>query len=127
MGLVEGASQGEGLGNAFLSHIREVDAIVFVLRAFGDDDVPGPQDPLEHLRVVEIELALADLASAEKARDKTQRMLKGDASLKRTVDLLDSVVDTLGEGTPLYRAGLDDDARNDLKDCLLYTSPSPRD
>ena len=76
-GLVKGASQGEGLGNAFLSHIREVDAIVFVLRAFGDDDVPGPQDPLEHLRVVEIELALADLASAEKARDKTQRMLKG--------------------------------------------------
>ena len=121
-GLVEGASQGEGLGNAFLSHIREVDAIVFVLRAFGDDDVPGPQDPLEHLRVVEIELALADLASAEKARDKTQRMLKGDASLKRTVDLLDRVVDTLGEGTPLYRAGLDDDARNDLKEFFFLTN-----
>ena len=121
-GLVEGASQGEGLGNAFLSHIREVDAIVFVLRAFGDDDVPGPQDPLEHLRVVEIELALADLASAEKARDKTQRMLKGDASLKRTVDLLDKVVDTLGEGTPLYRAGLDDDARSDLKEFFFLTN-----
>lgn len=120
-GLVEGASQGEGLGNAFLSHIREVDAIVFVLRAFGDDDVPGPQDPLEHLRVVEIELALADLASAEKARDKMQRMLKGDASLKRTVDLLDKVVDTLGEGTPLYRAGLDD-ARNDLKEFFFLTN-----
>ncbi len=120
-GLVEGASQGEGLGNAFLSHIREVDAIVFVLRAFGDDDVPGPQDPLEHLRVVEIELALADLASAEKARDKTQRMLKGDASLKRTVDLLDKVVDTLSEGTPLYRAGLDD-ARNDLKEFFFLTN-----
>ena len=121
-GLVEGASQGEGLGNAVLSHIREVDAIVFVLRAFGDDDVPGPQDPLEHLRVVEIELALADLASAEKARDKTQRMLKGDASLKRTVDLLDRVVDTLGEGTPLYRAGLDDYARNDLKEFFFLTN-----
>ena len=56
-GLVEGASKGEGLGNKFLGHIREVDAIVFVLRAFADDDVPGPSDPLEHLGVVEIELA----------------------------------------------------------------------
>ena len=65
-GLVEGASEGEGLGNAFLSHIREVDAIVFVLRAFPDPDVPGPADPLEHLRVVEIELALADLETVEK-------------------------------------------------------------
>ena len=57
-GLVEGASTGEGLGNQFLANIREVDAIVFVLRAFEDDDVPGPSDPLEHLRIVEIELAL---------------------------------------------------------------------
>src|SRR3954447_12631342 len=65
-GLVEGASTGEGLGNKFLGSIREVDAIVFVLRAFADDDVPGPSDPLEHLRVVEIELALADLETAEK-------------------------------------------------------------
>ena len=54
-GLVEGASKGEGLGNKFLANIREVDAIVFVLRAFADDDIPGPSDPLEHLRVVELE------------------------------------------------------------------------
>ena len=60
-GLVEGASQGEGLGNKFLAGIREVDAVVFVLRAFPDGDVPGPSDPLEHLRIVEIELTLADL------------------------------------------------------------------
>src|SRR5262245_47779791 len=49
-GLVEGASKGEGLGNRFLANIRESDAVVFVLRAFEDDDVPGPSDPLEHLR-----------------------------------------------------------------------------
>ena len=55
-GLVEGASKGEGLGNKFLANIREVDAIVFVLRAFEDEDVTGPSDPIEHLRVVEIEL-----------------------------------------------------------------------
>ena len=65
-GLVEGASKGEGLGNKFLANIREVDAAVFVLRAFEDDDVSGPSDPIEHLRVVEIELALADLEAVEK-------------------------------------------------------------
>ena len=65
-GLVEGASKGEGLGNKFLANIREVEATVFVLRAFEDDDVMGPDDPLEHLRVVEIELALADLETVEK-------------------------------------------------------------
>src|SRR3954470_8371918 len=65
-GLVEGASKGEGLGNRFLAGIREVDAIVLVLRAFHDDDVPGPHDPIEHLRIVEIELALADLETVEK-------------------------------------------------------------
>ena len=56
-GLVEGASTGEGLGNQFLAHIREVDTVVFLLRAFVDTDVPGPDDPLECLRVLEIELA----------------------------------------------------------------------
>jgi ribosome-binding ATPase YchF (GTP1/OBG family) len=70
-GLVEGASKGEGLGNKFLANIREVDAIVFVLRAFVDDDVTGPSDPLEHLRVVEIELALADLETVEKRLHQT--------------------------------------------------------
>ena len=121
-GLVEGASQGEGLGNAFLSHIREVDAIVFVLRAFPDADVPGPSDPLEHLRVVEIELALADLAGAEKALDKTSRMLKGDSSLKPTVALLEQCVGHLCEGTPLFRAGLGDDARAELKEFFFLTN-----
>ena len=65
-GLVEGASQGEGLGNQFLANIREVDAIVYVLRAFQDPDIPGDPDPLEQLRVLEIELTLADLETLEK-------------------------------------------------------------
>ena len=121
-GLVEGASHGEGLGNAFLSHIREVDAIVFVLRAFPDTDVPGPSDPLEHLRIVEIELALADLATAEKALDKTSRMLKGDASLKSTVAILQTCVDRLSDGTPLYRANLSADDRAELKEFFLLTN-----
>ncbi len=120
-GLVEGASHGEGLGNAFLAHIREVDAIVFVLRSFADGDVPGPADPLEHLRIVEIELALADLASAEKALAKTRRMSKGDLSLRPTADLLERCIDLLGEGTPLYRAGLGDDERALLGGFFLLT------
>ena len=121
-GLVKGASQGEGLGNAFLSHIREVDAIVFVLRAFADGDVPGSQDPMEHLHVVEIELALADLATAEKALDKTVRMLKGDSSLKGKVALLDQCVDRLSEGIPLYRADFTMSDRAELKEFFFLTN-----
>ena len=75
-GLVEGASKGEGLGNRFLGGIREVDAIVFVLRAFEDDDVPGPTDPLEHLRIVELELALADLETVEAQLARRQKAAK---------------------------------------------------
>ena len=82
-GLVEGASKGEGLGNKFLANIREVDAIVFVLRAFEDDDVTGPSDPLEHLRVVEIELALADLETVEKRLNQAQRQAKLDKDAGR--------------------------------------------
>src|SRR5215212_3569909 len=80
-GLVEGASKGEGLGNKFLANIREVDAIVLVLRAFEDDDVTGPSDPLEHLRVVELELALADLETVEKRLHQATRQAKLDRSL----------------------------------------------
>ncbi len=121
-GLVEGASHGEGLGNAFLSHIREVDAIVFVLRAFGDSDVPGVADPLEHLRIVEIELALADLASASKALDRNTRMLKGDSSLRSVVELLERCVGHLGEGVPLYRADIAPEDRKQLKEFFFLTN-----
>jgi GTP-binding protein YchF len=121
-GLVEGASQGEGLGNKFLAGIREVDAIVFVLRAFADSDVPGPTDPLEHLAVVETELSLADLDTAEKQLYKRQRAVKGDKSLLAEVALLERVVEFLSEGTPLYRCDLNDDERLMLKDCFLLTN-----
>ena len=80
-GLVEGASKGEGLGNKFLANIREVDAIVFVLRAFVNDDITGPSDPLEHLRIVELELALADLETVEKRLHQTQRQAKLDRGM----------------------------------------------
>ena len=121
-GLVEGASKGEGLGNKFLANIREVDAIVFVLRAFEDDDVPGPSDPLEHLRVVELELALADLETVEKRKAAVERQAKKDRSLADDVAALEIAEAALSEGRPLYRAGLKPDIREALAPYFLLTN-----
>ncbi len=121
-GLVEGASQGEGLGNKFLAGIREVDAIVFVLRAFPDDDVPGPTDPLEHLSVVETELALADLDTAEKQLEKVGRAARVDKSKEGDTALLSKVVEVLGEGTPLYNSDLSEEDRQELKPFFFLTN-----
>jgi GTP-binding protein YchF len=121
-GLVEGASKGEGLGNKFLANIREVDAIVFVLRAFADDDVPGPSDPLEHLRVVELELALADLETVEKRLADVERRSKLDKTLGDQLDALRIANAALSEGRPLYRAGLKPAVRAALDPYFLLTN-----
>ena len=121
-GLVEGASKGEGLGNKFLANIREVDAIVFVLRAFADDDVPGPSDPLEHLRVVELELALADLETVEKRLADVERRSKLDKGLGDELDALRAANEALSDGRPLYRAGLSDGILETLEPYFLLTN-----
>ncbi len=121
-GLVEGASKGEGLGNRFLAGIREVDAIVYVLRAFADADVPGPTDPLEHLRVVETELTLADLETVESQVDKRRKAAKGDRSLLDEVAALDAALAMLSEGTPLYRSDLPAAQRELLRPWFLLTN-----
>ena len=124
-GLVEGASQGEGLGNKFLAGIREVDALVLVLRTFSDADVPGPTDPLEHLRVVEIELTLADLESVESRIDRRRKALRSDPrdhGLVAEVDALESALQLLSDGTPLYRADLSQDRRAALREHFLLTN-----
>ncbi len=121
-GLVEGASKGEGLGNKFLANIREVDAIVFVLRAFADDDVPGPSDPLEHLRVVELELALADLETVEKRLAAVERQSKLDKGLGDELDALRAAESALSDGRPLYRAGLTAAHRETLTPYFLLTN-----
>jgi GTP-binding protein YchF len=121
-GLVEGASKGEGLGNRFLATIREVDAVVFVLRAFADGDVPGPADPLEHLRVVELELTLADLESVENQVVKRRKAAKADPRLAGEVAALDAAEAVLAAGTPLYRSELDDDQRALLRPYFLLTN-----
>jgi len=121
-GLVEGASKGEGLGNKFLANIREVDAIVFVLRAFTNPDITGPSDPLEHLRVVELELALADLETVETRLHKVQRAAKLEKGLTEEVNALEIAFEALAEGTPLYRAGLSADVRETLAPHFLLTN-----
>ncbi|WP_420622956.1 redox-regulated ATPase YchF [Candidatus Poriferisodalis sp.] len=106
-GLVEGASKGEGLGNRFLAGIRDVDAIVFVLRAFTDADVPGPADPLEHLSIVETELTLADLESVESRINRRRKALRSqpsDTALAEEVAALEAALEHLEAGTPLFRA-----------------------
>jgi GTP-binding protein YchF len=121
-GLVAGASQGEGLGNKFLSGIREVDAIVFVLRAFVDVDVPGPDDPMEHLAIVETELTLADLDTVERQIDKKRKAARADKSQQPEVDAAEAALAILSEGTPLYRSTLSDEHRTALRSWFLLTN-----
>ena len=121
-GLVEGASKGEGLGNKFLANIREVDAIVFVLRAFENDDIVGSPDPLEHLRVVELELALADLEAVEKRLNQATRQSKLDKTLGDEIAALQTAYDALSDGRPLYRAGLSAEAKAILAPYFLLTN-----
>src|SRR5438874_1263906 len=121
-GLVEGAHQGEGLGNRFLAHIREVDATTFVLRAFDDPDVPGPTDPLEHLSTVETELALADLQSVEGKVERHRKAAKADKNLLLEVDALDAALRVLAEGTPIYRSSMSGEQRALLRPWFLLTN-----
>ncbi|HSM37311.1 MAG TPA: redox-regulated ATPase YchF [Longimicrobiales bacterium] len=103
-GLVEGASQGEGLGNRFLANIREVHAICHVVRCFDDDDVAhvaGSVDPVRDLGIVDTELALADLAAVEKRADRVAKLARsGDRDAKEEAKLLARLEEALGEGRP---------------------------
>ncbi len=121
-GLVEGASKGEGLGNRFLAGIREADSVVYVLRAFVDDDVPGPADPLEHLRVVELELTLADLETVESQIERRRKAARFDRSVDDEIAALDAALVVLGAGTPIYRSDLPSAARAALRSWFLLTN-----
>jgi GTP-binding protein YchF len=103
-GLVKGASQGEGLGNQFLANIREVDAILHVIRCFEDDDIQHVMsgvDPVRDREIINIELGLADLASVEKRLDKSARSARsGDPQAKLEARLLEAVRDALAAGRP---------------------------
>jgi ribosome-binding ATPase len=102
-GLVRGASTGEGLGNAFLSHIREVDAVAMVVRCFQDPDVihvEGGPDPLRDVDILTTELALADLTTVERRLDKSRARAKAEPKLADEVQALERIATTLNEGKP---------------------------
>jgi GTP-binding protein YchF len=124
-GLVAGASKGEGLGNQFLAHIRETDAIAHVVRCFRNDDivhVSGKVDPIADIDVIDTELCLADLASVEKAVDRATKAAKaGDKDATRRRDLLLKLREHLNEGRPARAMPLTPENLADLRDLHLLT------
>ncbi len=100
-GLVKGASKGEGLGNKFLSHIREVDAVVHVVRCFENDDiihVSGKVDPADDVTTINLELIYSDIEIVERRIDRAKKLLKGDKSVQKEIDLLERILAVLNEG-----------------------------
>ncbi len=124
-GLVAGASKGEGLGNKFLAHIREVDAIAHVVRCFENDDivhVAGSVDPRRDIEVIDTELALADLDSVERAHQKALKNAKtGDKDAVKLRDLLERVREQLNGARPVRALGLDANERLLLRELHLLT------
>jgi len=124
-GLVEGASKGEGLGNQFLSHIREVDAIVHVVRCFENDDIvhiDGDIDPIRDIEIINLELMLADMEILQRRLERTERAAKGDKNLLHEVDLLKKVLAVLEEGQGIRTMDLSDDDKKIFKSFNLLSS-----
>ena len=125
-GLVKGASTGEGLGNKFLSHIREVDAIVHVVRCFEDDDihhVEGSIDPVRDIETISTELILTDLDAVQRRRDKLNKEAKrGDKEAAALVEIIDKIEPHLGEGKPAITCELSDDDASLAKRLFLLSA-----
>ena len=139
-GLVKGASKGEGLGNQFLSNIRETNAIIHVLRCYQNENithVEGSVDPLRDKEIVDFELQLKDLESLEKRKEKIIKHLKiGGNEYKKEFVFVEQLIEHLKKGLSLRNFNIDSESYEKylkplslltLKPCLLYTSPSPRD
>lgn len=124
-GLVKGASRGEGLGNKFLSHIREVDAIVHVVRCFANDDivhVDGSVDPLRDMETINLELIFADMESVEKRLERVKKTAKsGDKRYLTEIELLENVYKALESGTPVRAMDLTDDEKHIIRESFLLT------
>ncbi len=111
-GLVKGASKGEGLGNQFLSNIRETDAILNVVRCFEDEDiahVDGSIDPIRDIEVIETELLLADIQTTENRIERLQKSIKGDKSLKPLIENAEKLLAHLNEGKPAASFNIEDE------------------
>lgn len=124
-GLVKGASQGEGLGNQFLSHIRQVDAIVHVVRCFENDDiihVAGSVDPARDIEVINLELALADLAQVERRMERTRKNARANKDAQLELAALEKLAKLLDEGKPARQADLNEDEQEAIKILELLTA-----
>lgn len=124
-GLVKGASQGEGLGNQFLSHIREVDAIVHVVRCFENDDiihVAGSVDPVRDIEIINLELVLADLAQIERRLDRTRKQARANKDAQAELGVLEKLNAVLNEGKPARQASLTEEEVESIKGLGLLSS-----
>ncbi len=123
-GLVRGASKGEGLGNQFLAHIRDVDAVVHVLRCFEDSDiihVDGNVDPMRDLETINLELIFSDMDTLERRMDKTKKMMKGDKTLEGQLALYERIMAHLSDGKCARTLDLSDDDKALLGDTQFLT------
>ncbi len=123
-GLVKGASQGEGLGNKFLSHIREVDAIIHVVRCFENDDithVDGNIDPARDIETINLELILSDLDILSRRLDNRKKAMKGDKTLVGEVDFIERLIKEMEQGKTARACEISDEEKEYLKDVALLT------
>ena len=124
-GLVKGASKGEGLGNKFLSHIREVDAIAQVVRCFEDSNVihvDGSVDPLRDIETINLELIFADMETLEKRLEKAKKNLKADKKYQAEIDFIEKIKSNLEKGIPARAIEYNDDEEEMLKEMFLLTA-----
>ncbi len=124
-GLVKGASKGEGLGNKFLSHIRETDAIVEVVRCFEDGNVvhvDGSVDPIRDIETINLELIFSDIEIVNKRLDKARKNLKADKKYQEEIDLLEKILKTLEQGISARAIDFTDDEKILVKDMFLLTT-----
>ncbi len=125
-GLVKGASKGEGLGNKFLSHIREVDAIVHVVRCFDDENVTHVEntvDPVRDITTINLELILADMETVQKRLDRAKNSAKGgDKKFLAEAEFLQKVLDHLGKEECARTMQLSDEEKEEMRDLFLLTS-----
>ena len=123
-GLVKGASKGEGLGNKFLSHIREVDSIVQVVRCFEDPNivhVDGSVNPLRDIETINLELIFADIETVDKRLDRAKKMLKADKKYQAEIDVLEKIKKVLEEGKSARTIELSDEEKDLIKETYLLT------
>lgn len=118
---VAGVGSGDGLGNRFLAGIREVDAMIYVLRSFEDEGTPGDSDPMDALSTLELELVMADNQTLETLLERRRKAARFDKGIGAELAALEKGLEVTSAGTPIYRAHLDEDILENLHSAFLLT------